>query len=269
MRATISKVNETPRPWGDKYPDACSVEVLFADGSRGEVATKTNAAARHVEALSSIIGRECDFEVEDKGEYRGQHQWRIKGYPGKPQAGGAGGKGGGFAPSYRQGPEAFAIEQRCISRAVALKEACAVFANGNHGSQIEMASVLAVADQFFAWLSEGLPATPQPQPQPAPAAAPAHDPADQRRIVVEGGRKVDADTGEDLGPADPKASGRQVAELRNLMASAGDRIKPGLEAKWCRTAGVDRLEDMTANAIFKCSQFVKGKLDASPASAAA
>ena len=65
-----------------------------------------------------------------------------------------GGPSGGFQASYRQGPEAFATEQRGIARAVALKEACAFY---GRSAVVEDAAdrVLKIADQFFAWLTDG------------------------------------------------------------------------------------------------------------------
>jgi hypothetical protein len=61
------------------------------------------------------------------------------------------------------------------------------------------------------------------------------------------------------------ASPRQVAEIKDLLGIV--RLPEGLVDKWFAKAGVDTWEDMPADAIQKCVEYVRGRLPAQAAAA--
>ncbi len=61
------------------------------------------------------------------------------------------------------------------------------------------------------------------------------------------------------------ASPRQVAEIKDLLGIV--RLPDGLVDKWFAKAGVDTWEDMPAEAIQKCIEYVRGRLPAAHAAA--
>jgi hypothetical protein len=54
-----------------------------------------------------------------------------------------------------------------------------------------------------------------------------------------------------------------IAEIKSLMEVV--RLPEGTTEKWFAKAGVDQWEDMPADALAKCIEFVKGRLPAAGA----
>lgn len=155
MNATIERVFEQPRAWNsDKFPDACSVQGLFTDGSRFELATKTNKAPEHVAALQALVGKEAEFDCEEKPEYQGQRQWKMKSYPGKPEKSFGGGKS--YTPAWGHTEEGERYTQERMDRRTALMQAVAVQVATTHVPQEMMhyPDTLQQADAFYRWLRD-------------------------------------------------------------------------------------------------------------------
>jgi hypothetical protein len=157
---TIKAVQDEARSWGDRFPDACSAVVRFSDDSVGEVASKKQWVQKHIDALKSLIGQPAEFELEDKGEFKGTKQWKIKSYPGKQQPGG-GGFGGkrDYVPRWKDTEEGTKAEQDSIHRSVALTQAVAFFGPSKAApTPGDTTDVLDAADKFYTWLSKKPPA---------------------------------------------------------------------------------------------------------------
>jgi hypothetical protein len=103
MNKTILRIKERDgqlfRTWEGSFGPAATIDLMFVDGSEGSVNTKPEYAEKHVKALMAIVGQPGEFDVEEKPEYNGIPQFKVKEYPGKPtgqgQFGGGGGGGGG------------------------------------------------------------------------------------------------------------------------------------------------------------------------------
>jgi len=162
----ILKVFPQPRAWGDKYPDNCSVNVLFEDGSMGEVATKKDKAEEVKERLTALVGQDADFELDEGKEFQGEKRWGIKNYPGKPQGGGFGGGGGGraYVPAYHQTKDGFMHEQKYMNARTAVMQAVALLGPGEGASRAKELSTLTKG--IFKILQE---LVPEPVAAPAPA----------------------------------------------------------------------------------------------------
>lgn len=169
MQATIEKVFTNVRSWDGQYGPSCAVKVLFTDESNGEYITKPDKAQEHIDRLQALVGKPSDFELEAKPDFNGMKQWKIKSYPGKPQAqGGFGGGGGGgraFVPAYHQTAEGIAFEQERMDRRTALMQAVAMRDDG-----FAPDGVLEHANLFYKWLRK---TANQPQAAQRPADAPA------------------------------------------------------------------------------------------------
>jgi hypothetical protein len=147
LKKTISQVATEPRIWeGSQYGPLAFVKVTFTDSSQGDVACKPENAEKVIGILEGLKGQEHEFGLEAKDDYEGIAQFKIKDYPGKPgQQQGGGGGGGGFRS---KSPE----EQSSIRRQTALKSAAWVAAAAGVTSP---EATIAVAESFYAWLSEG------------------------------------------------------------------------------------------------------------------
>jgi len=88
MKKTIASIKDFDgqpfRTYEGQQGTGASVELAFADGSNGSVGTKPDFAMKHVAVLESLVGKEVDFTLEAKPDYRGHKQWKVLDYPGKP-----------------------------------------------------------------------------------------------------------------------------------------------------------------------------------------
>lgn len=178
VTATIKSIDAVKSdPWQGPQGDIWFVQGYFSDGGIWSLGHKSyeNAKKRHSE-LSPLIGQEGQFEVEQKGEYKGNPKFKLLAWPGKPERPGFGGGGGGqpgggggqrapYQPRYRDTPEGTRSEQDSIHRSVALQMAVAWLPRVD--DKFTSSDVTQVADVFYAWLSQGQP----PLPTQAPAAS--------------------------------------------------------------------------------------------------
>ncbi len=193
---TIKTVQDAPRPWGPSYPDGASACVQFEDGSVGEVGSKIGAPVqKHIDALKGLIGKPGEFVLEERKEYMGIKQWKIKEYPGKAQPQGGGGFGGGggggrapYVPAFHQTQEGMAYEQERMDRRTAIMQAV-IFANQAATTVIppepahqRMDLVLAAADAIYEWLRSNVPAEKAPASH---AVGLADKPAPHQKSVFE------------------------------------------------------------------------------------
>lgn len=158
MNLTITKVFPEGRKWGEKYPDACSVRVLFDNGDFGEYGTKVGAPFdKHKAALEALVGKPSEFGDLTTKEYQGINTHQFKSYPGKPESGGYGSGGAGrpFVPAYAQTKEGEEFVQERMDRRTALMQAVAMSDKGSMGA-------LVTADQMYAWLRSTSNAKPAP-----------------------------------------------------------------------------------------------------------
>lgn len=154
MKATIAAVSPEPRYWeqGQTY----FVQGAFGDGSEWSLGFKAEDKAKAtISTLKDLIGKEEEYEVEQKPERNGRAQWKLKGWPGKPAAQGFGGRGGKeYIPRYRDTEQGTKEERLSIARSVALQQAV-IFAKDFDDVRLE--TVLAYSQSFYEWLIKELP----------------------------------------------------------------------------------------------------------------
>ncbi len=175
----IETVGRFPeKPWTGR--DGCGratwfIEGTFNGGRKFSQAVWEEVKAKELhDALTGLIGKDGDFEVEETDrEYKGQREYKLKSYPGKPQYQGAKGAGGfsgggrpfsGGAVRYRDTEGGVKEERDSIIRQVALKSAVESLESGG------AVDVLQVADQYYKWLASS-PGASKPIPLPTGAGS--------------------------------------------------------------------------------------------------
>lgn len=158
MKATIAAVSPEPRYWeqGQTY----FVQGAFGDGSEWSLGFKAEDKAKAtIATLKDLIGKEEEYEVEQKPERNGRAQWKLKSWPGKPAAQGFGGRAGKeYIPRHRDTAQGFREEQLGIARSVALKEAVQYASSClDRSTVISREVVLLAAEEFYKWLIKELP----------------------------------------------------------------------------------------------------------------
>jgi len=137
------------------------IEGDFADGSLWSHYCPQSKAQQAKSDLQALVGVEGLFVLVSQGEYQGKKKWKVSAWPGRPQrapyqGGGRHGssEGSGFIPRYRDSLDGFNDEGARIARSVALQQAVA-FCD-------EQDAILPLADKFYDWLIQALPARPVP-----------------------------------------------------------------------------------------------------------
>lgn len=161
MKMEISSVFPQARDWNsDKWPDMVSVQGFFADGSQWDLGTKKGNLQQRIDTMKALVGKEGDFDLEDKGEYQGVKQYKLKSWPGKSESQGGGGGGGrNWQPAYTQTQEGFLAEQEAMMRRTAAMQAV------QWGERGPIADILKTADALYNWLmaTQGSVSAPKPQ----------------------------------------------------------------------------------------------------------
>lgn len=159
MKATIAAVSPEPRYWeqGQTY----FVQGAFGDGSEWSLGFKAEDKAKAtIATLKDLIGKEEEYEVEQKPERNGRAQWKLKGWPGKPAAQGFGGRAGKeYIPRYRDTEQGTKEERLSIARSVALQQAV-LYVNAHQGELFKSGDFLLItnlSDHFYQWLIKELP----------------------------------------------------------------------------------------------------------------
>jgi hypothetical protein len=90
---TIQVVGSEPKLWTakDGSYSLAFIEGQFTDGSSFSYGAKPETFDARRAELQALVGQEVEFELEDKGLFKGTQQWKVKNYPGKPQPRGFGG----------------------------------------------------------------------------------------------------------------------------------------------------------------------------------
>lgn len=164
MNLTIEKVFSKPREWTGQYGPSCAVKVLFTDESEGEYITKPDKAEGIIQTLQQFVGKPTDFEVEDKPDYQGIKQRKIKSWPGKQQPGqfgGGGGSGRQYVPAWGNTEEGERFIQERMDRRTALMQAVALCSSDQE--DWETTAIMHLAGTMYDWLraSASVPAAPQ------------------------------------------------------------------------------------------------------------
>jgi hypothetical protein len=209
-QATITAVSEKPRPWGEKYPGSVSVKIYFADGSEGEVGTKEQYAAGHIEALKKLLGKPSEFELEARGEYQGVPQFKVKNYEGKP--GSERGKRD-YVPRYTDTPDGFHENDERVDRRKALELAVGWVDVENLQQSLD--KIATTANAFYAWLRESVSGGP-PAKASVSAAGASEDP--YKGLAL----KVDAQ-----GPPSDTISGEDTHTLHSTEGASSDDRREG------------------------------------------
>lgn len=145
MQLEIQRVYPKPRLWDGQYGPSAAVKVLFTDGSEGDYLTKPDKAESIIAQLTELVGKEGEFEVEERPDYNGVKQWKLKSWPGKPQAGQGGGGGRQFTPAWANTEEGEKFVQERTDRRTSVMQAIAF------GHQ-DLDTALACADIIYEWL---------------------------------------------------------------------------------------------------------------------
>ena len=88
MNLTIQTVDPSTRTWEGPKGTIEFISGQFTDGSGWSLGAKPENAQKRIAELSALIGQPGDYEVEEKPEYQGVKQWKMKSWPGKPVFGG-------------------------------------------------------------------------------------------------------------------------------------------------------------------------------------
>jgi hypothetical protein len=164
--ATIAVVKPEPRKWENTY-GSCAVQVVFEDGTEGEVMAKLDSYQKHVDALTSLKGKPTEFSGEFNDRFS---QWKITQYPGKPASGGGGQQQRReYVVPYHQTAEGVAYEQERSDRRTAVMQAIKLKIGGQAwDAEKPDESAKDTAKAIFTWIRA---TSHQVQPaQPAPAA---------------------------------------------------------------------------------------------------
>lgn len=168
---TIASVSPKPRYWeqGQTY----FVQGAFGDGSEWSLGFKAeDRATAAIETFKGFIGQEQEYDLESKPSRNERPQWKLKGWPGKPERpafGGGGRQGGSYQPRYRDTEQGAHEERLAIARSVALQQAVASLPElrqliPEKQSADEVArQVVNTADRYYLWLI-GEMRVPQPRP---------------------------------------------------------------------------------------------------------
>lgn len=167
----IETVGRFPdKPWsGRDGATLWFIEGTFKDGRKFSQALREENKAKELhDALTNLIGQEGEYEVEEGNrEYKGQREYKLRSYPGKPQykgGGFGGGRPGGFnsVPRYRDTEQGVKEERDSIHRQVCLKAAVEFLGNA---ADVGAKEVIENAEAFYRWLC----ATTKAAPATAPA----------------------------------------------------------------------------------------------------
>ncbi len=165
MQLVLKSVAPNPREWQGSFGPGASVKMWFVSGEQGEYSTKPEKAQQHIDALTALVGKPGEYEVEQRPDFDGVPQLRVKNYPGKVQpAGGFGGKGGGgFQQAWRNGEDGFRFEQDQMMIRTSLMQATQFC-----GDKALATDITATADVFLNWLrkASGSPANGQKVSEP-------------------------------------------------------------------------------------------------------
>lgn len=95
MKKTIQTLSSEPKLWTAKDGSytLAFIEGMFTDGSSFSYGAKPETFEKRLEELRALVGKEADYELEDKGQYQGTQQYKLRNYPGKPQPRNFGGGG--------------------------------------------------------------------------------------------------------------------------------------------------------------------------------
>jgi hypothetical protein len=88
MNLTIQTVDPSTRTWEGPKGTIEFISGQFTDGSGWSLGAKPENAQKRIVELCSLIGKPGEYEVEEKPEYQGVKQWKMKSWPGKPVFGG-------------------------------------------------------------------------------------------------------------------------------------------------------------------------------------
>ena len=174
MKATIESVNLQTREWEGKNGTVVFISGAFADGSGWSVGVKPENKAARLAELEALIGKEGEFELSARDDYKGIKQWSVKAWPGKPAFTPGGGGRREMSPS----------ERSEIRAEVALKAAAEIAPHLTSPGLLE--NTLQCADLFYEWItkfSSGAAATGLPPAgngrggtrQPSSLRSPGHD----------------------------------------------------------------------------------------------
>ena len=107
-----------------EWKELTFLTCIFDGGRMADAAIPTAKLGEEKARLSTLMGKEdAGWVVEEKGEYKGQMQYKVTSYPGQPARGGGGGGGkfggGGWKP---KDPESLKFEQRCMNRRTSIMQ---------------------------------------------------------------------------------------------------------------------------------------------------
>jgi hypothetical protein len=163
ISATITHVSDQTRDWSGPNGTVTFISGQFDDGSGWSVGAKPENAGKRIDEFKALVDKKGDFEVEPKQDYKGQKQWSLKEWPGKPQPGGGGGGfrggGGGAGQSYKYSEQGAKEERDSIQRQTALIQAV-LTSKDDTTKPTTAETVLEVADKYYAWLCRGIPSQP-------------------------------------------------------------------------------------------------------------
>jgi len=212
---TIQTVNTETRTWEGPNGPVIYVSGQFTDGTEWSNGTKPGFEAKRIEELTALIGQEGEFEVEDKGEYQGRPQVKLKGWPGKAAFGSQNGdhpRGG----SWYNSEEGTRFVQERMDRRTALMQAREHFEHGAPWEFIET-----VAGQMYEWPSDA-------QSSSLPASVTASPSSGW-------GPAVTADAAPETSPLSREGDGGSAA--RGVGTVTGEGANPTSLAKLTETYG--------------------------------
>ena len=163
INATITHVSDQTREWDGPNGKLVFIKGQFDDGSAWDIAVKPDNVAKRIDEMKSLVDKPGEYVVEEGKEYKGQKQWKLKEWPGKPQPGGGGGGfrggGGGAGTSYKYSEQGAKEERDSIQRQTALIQAV-LTSKDDTTKPTTAETVLEVADKYYEWLCRGVPSQP-------------------------------------------------------------------------------------------------------------
>lgn len=138
----VSPVGDKPDQYGNYY-----VNVAFASGEGGYIASKQSRATAHQEALTALLNQEAEFTLEPKGKtQKGADKFKLVAYPGYEPSSSDGGRVSSQA-SWNYSEEGVRFVQERMDRRTALMQAV------EHGPTTSLTRTLERADRILAWLT--------------------------------------------------------------------------------------------------------------------
>jgi len=228
----IIQIRPEARVWGDdRNGNGRAAEVGFVlettEGVRefGEYRSTESSWGKVIERATPSVGQVFTFDAEAANPYEGVTQWKLRSYPGKPEAkpgGGGGGKAGGRGDWETAGERA----DRRLNDAASKVLGVAAVMVGEDGPGVDRAAALvaitpAVADAFLAareLLAPAFPVIQAPAP-PAPASGPQDSGKPASDQTWGPAPKAEA-TQDDATPEEREAAWDQLAEATGSPGAA-------------------------------------------------